>query len=138
MRAAWRAALVLALVACSGGGAETEEATTLADSGAVATQPSTQVVRAELGETTVVLSADTIGAGPVTFQISNAGQSAHSFLIEGEGARWNVDQVLPGEDATLRVDLAPGYYDVSCPLRSAEGLHVSLGEHARLVVVETD
>jgi hypothetical protein len=83
----------------------------------------------------VQLDADSVPAGAVSFQISNRGELVHTFEIQGEGEVWSVEAMLPGEDATLRVDLAEGVYDVFCPIGDGAGSHEDRGMRAQLVVV---
>ena len=57
-------------------------------------------------------------SGKTAFVVKNSGKEKHSFEVEGEG----IDQsfltpVGPGETKVLHVDLKPGTYQVSCPLK---------------------
>jgi len=60
---------------------------------------------------------DTLPAGPVTFMVTNNGTITHSFEIEGAGLEEQLESELaPGETGMLTVDLAPGTYEVYCPV----------------------
>lgn len=66
----------------------------------------------------------TLRAGVVTFRVTNAGTTEHSMTIEGQGVKKTFDKNLkPNETNTLQVDLAPGAYQVYCPVDD----HRSLG-----------
>ena len=65
---------------------------------------------------------DTLKPGKQQLQITNHGEQQHSFTIEGG----SVHQTLPsnltrGDTATLDVDLAPGTYQVYCPVDNHKG-----------------
>jgi uncharacterized cupredoxin-like copper-binding protein len=60
---------------------------------------------------------DTLTAGPVTFMVTNNGTITHSFSIEGAGLDEELkSELAPGETGKLKVDLAPGTYEVYCPV----------------------
>ena len=59
----------------------------------------------------------TVRPGLTTFVIKNTGRKEHTFEIKGEG----IDQKLspnpkPGQTETMKVDLKPGTYTITCPL----------------------
>ncbi len=59
----------------------------------------------------------TLPAGPVTFAVTNDGTMTHSFEIEGQGLEEELEvELAPGETGMLTVDLAPGTYEVYCPV----------------------
>lgn len=63
--------------------------------------------------------------GMTTFNISNTGTEEHSLQIEGNGIQRELDsKVKPGQSGTLRVNLIPGTYDVTCPVKNhkSEGM----------------
>lgn len=75
----------------------------------------------------------TVPAGPVTFVLTNTGQAAHSFEIEGEGLERRLEQHLqPGQTVRLTVTLRPGQYKVYCPV----GQHADKGMSLTLNAVE--
>ena len=60
---------------------------------------------------------DSLPAGPTTFTVTNDGTIEHSFEIEGQGIEQQLEHHLkPGESMDLQVDLAPGTYEVYCPV----------------------
>jgi uncharacterized cupredoxin-like copper-binding protein/streptogramin lyase len=72
-------------------------------------------------------------AGPTTFEISNDGTVEHSFEIEGQGIEEELEPHLrPGASDTLTVDLAPGTYEVYCPVDE----HADHGMRLDLTVTE--
>ena len=62
-----------------------------------------------------------IESGKTAFVVTNAGNKKHNFEIEGQGLDkkffLNVD---PNETKTMKVDLKPGDYKVSCPMPGHE------------------
>src|SRR3989441_1803687 len=90
-------------------------------------------VSAKLSEGKVELSEGTIGGGPVTFTISNAGSIPHGFEVEGEGIEQETKVIQPGATATLTLTLKPGTYEVYCPV--GEDSHKKLGMETHLTVV---
>jgi uncharacterized cupredoxin-like copper-binding protein len=80
------------------------------------TSEATHRVNVTMTEYHFTMPATTL-PGLTTFVIKNAGRKDHTFEIKGEG----IDQKLspnpkPGETATLKVDLKPGTYNITCPL----------------------
>lgn len=77
-------------------------------------------------------SDPTVKAGPVTFNVSNDGQTVHSLEVEGP----NGDQALgsdlsPGQKGVLSVDLSkPGTYEFYCPVDS----HKQMGMKGTITV----
>lgn len=135
MRASRLVAPLLAVLACTGEGETAPDASATADTGVAAAQPTSEVVQVTLTEWSVQLDADSVPAGAVSFQISNRGEVVHTFEIQGEGEEWSVEAIVPGEDATLRVDMAAGVYDVFCPIVNGVGSHEARGMRAQLVAV---
>lgn len=73
-------------------------------------------VPASLAEFTIDMPTD-VAAGSVTFSVVNDGTIQHSFEIEGNGIEEELDTPLdPGDSGMLTVDLAPGTYEVYCPI----------------------
>jgi len=60
----------------------------------------------------------TVSAGPTKFVVKNEGQAKHNFKIEGQGMERVLaeEDLQPGEQGELRVDLKPGKYTVYCPV----------------------
>ena len=72
-------------------------------------------------------------AGPTTFEITNDGTIEHNFEVEGQGIEEELPENLaPGATGTLTVDLAPGTYEVYCPV----GNHEDEGMRLELTVTE--
>lgn len=80
----------------------------------IATQPGAVAVR--LTEWNVVMSSDTVPAGPTTFEVTNTGTRQHALEVEGQGIEEETETLAPGATATLTVDLQPGRYVVYCPV----------------------
>lgn len=85
-----------------------------------------------LTEWKVELTQSSIPAGEVRFEISNTGSIPHAFEVEGQGGERETAHIPPGGTATLALTLAPGTYEVYCPV--GEDSHKKLGMEARLVV----
>ena len=74
----------------------------------------------------------TVPAGEVTFSVTNDGTITHSFEVEGNGLEEELASPLsPGQSGTLTVDLAPGTYEIYCPI----GNHADLGMRVELTVM---
>lgn len=91
-------------------------------------------VVATLSEWEVSLSADTVPAGQVTFQIMNRGSEYHRFEIEGAGMEWVSDSIQAHGELAAQVQLAAGTYEVYCPVVGSHGVHKELGMVDTLVV----
>jgi len=89
-------------------------------------------VTATLSEWTVKLSAAEVAAGPVTFTVANEGSIPHALEIEGRGLERQTPLVQPGAKATLTLTLAPGNYEVYCPV--GHDSHKKLGMLTQLTV----
>src|SRR5881628_2857719 len=106
---------------------------------AVAAAPATRssedpsTVTAKLSEWKVELSAATVTAGAVTFTVTNTGTIPHALEVEGRGVERETDVIQPGSTSTLTLTLAPGTYDVYCPV--GEDSHKKLGMETHLTVV---
>jgi plastocyanin len=57
-------------------------------------------------------------AGKVTFTLDNpsSNQAPHALEIEGNGVEEETETIMPGNKATLDVDLKPGTYEFYCPV----------------------
>ncbi len=130
---AWTA-LVAALMLCACSDTGGDGAAASADDTTATAEPSTQVLVVTIQDTSIVLSLDSVSAGPVSFLIGNRGDARHSLRIAGATDDWSVGALDSGEDATLRVELQPGSYEVFCPEFDAGGTHASQGQYARLIV----
>jgi len=90
-------------------------------------------VSARLSEWTIKLSETTIPAGRVRFTVTNGGSIPHAFEVEGAGTEHETPLIQPGASATLALTLAPGTYEVYCPV--GENSHKQLGMETHLTVV---
>jgi uncharacterized cupredoxin-like copper-binding protein len=73
----------------------------------------------------------TISAGTVEFSVVNDGTIQHSFEIENESLEEELEAPLePGQTGMLTVDLAPGTYEVYCPI----GNHADNGMRTEITV----
>lgn len=73
----------------------------------------------------------TLPAGETTFSISNTGEFPHNLEIEGEGIEAALEENLEGgQSGEYTVDLAPGTYEVYCPV----GNHRDQGMELELTV----
>jgi uncharacterized cupredoxin-like copper-binding protein len=58
-----------------------------------------------------------LSAGSQTFRVTNNGTTEHNFEVEGQGIEEAFETNLsPGETQTMQLDLAPGTYEVYCPV----------------------
>lgn len=75
--------------------------------------------------------ADTVLAGQIAFEVTNAGSILHNFRVQGEGTDVSFPNDLqPGETAVLEVALEPGAYVVTCPIAN----HAALGMRKEVTV----
>lgn len=65
---------------------------------------------------------ESLPSGPTTFEVINAGHSAHSFGITGPAGDKTLDKPLqPGETTTLTFNLDSGTYRIYIPAGLSEG-----------------
>jgi plastocyanin len=76
------------------------------------------VVAVSLQEWLLDPPALTLAAGSHTFDAFNDGTIAHAFALEGEGisAATSGASIAVGASESLTVDLAPGTYEIYCPI----------------------
>ena len=77
----------------------------------------------------VITMPATLTAGEVTFAITNDGATTHSFEIENDelGIEEELETPLgPGETGMLTLDLAPGTYEIYCPIGNHRGQGMEL------------
>jgi uncharacterized cupredoxin-like copper-binding protein len=60
----------------------------------------------------------TAKAGNVTFNVTNDGQTVHNLEVEGNGVEEVTDDLQPGDNGVLSVDLQPGTYEIYCSIDS--------------------
>lgn len=85
-----------------------------------------------LGEWTLVSSVEEAPPGTTTFRFRNRGTVPHALRIRtpgsgGDRREWRSPTIAPGEAGLLVADLAPGTYEVDCPVEGAHGEHDALG-----------
>lgn len=91
-------------------------------------------VSATLTEWSVSLSQDSVPAGPIAFDVRNAGAVEHRFEVEGGGEEWETENIAPGGDVTMSVNLSPGTYEVYCPIEAGGVNHAERGMRTTLRV----
>ena len=57
-------------------------------------------------------------AGTVSFNVTNDGQTVHNLEVEGNGVEESTDDLQPGDQGVLSVDLEPGTYEIYCSIDS--------------------
>ena len=97
-----------------------------------ATAAAAETVDVALREWAVALSPARVPAGRVVFRIRNGGAVPHAFEVEGVGLERQTPTIAHGADGSLAATLAPGRYEVYCPI--GRGSHRRLGMHADLQV----
>lgn len=127
---------------------------------ACSTGPAAGPVSATVKEWEIDLSATTLKAGAITFNISNKGDKEHEFVIrktdltsdklplnaDGEvsedateltevGDPSEVAEIKSGSsDGTITVTLQPGHYVIFCNLHVDDLLHYQKGMHTDITV----
>jgi uncharacterized cupredoxin-like copper-binding protein len=91
-------------------------------------------VSARLNEWRIELSRDSVSAGEITFLVTNGGTMEHAFEVEGEGIERETEHLAPGASATLSVELAPGRYQLYCPIEEEGLVHAAKGMRTVLYV----
>src|SRR6201999_2577898 len=74
-------------------------------------------IKVEASDTACTVSADTAGAGNVTFEITNTGSKVTEFYLYAEGDRimGEVENIAPGLNRRLIVEVADaGKYQTAC------------------------
>lgn len=84
------------------------------------------------GEWALVPSAAEAPPGTITFRFRNLGTVPHALRIRtpgsgGDRLEWRAEAVGPGESGLLVADLAPGTYEIDCPVEDGHGEHDGLG-----------
>jgi uncharacterized cupredoxin-like copper-binding protein len=122
--------------------------------------PAKGPIAATVKEWQISLSATTVAAGAITFNITNAGDKEHEFVVrkttlaadklplntDGEvsedapeltevGDPSEVAEIASGsKDRTLTVTLQPGHYVIFCNLHVEDLLHYQKGMHVDVTV----
>jgi uncharacterized cupredoxin-like copper-binding protein len=125
-------ALVTGVVALAGCGSDNSD-----DNGAAAAKQSTPAAGGQsvkLSETEFKITpADPSvkKAGPVTFEVTNDGQTDHALEVEGPSGEAKTETIAPGKSATLNIDLSKaGKYEMYCPI----GNHKAMGMKGDVIV----
>jgi plastocyanin len=92
-----------------------------------------QAVTVTLSEFKLVLSRDTVKAGPVTFNVKNTGAMTHGLYVRGPGVAKGSPDVASRQELSLTVTLKPGTYEVYCPM--SDNSHKLAGMTHNLVVI---
>ncbi|MFL5532048.1 MAG: hypothetical protein ACJ8BC_08755, partial [Gemmatimonadales bacterium] len=92
----------------------------------------TSQLHATLSEWKIELSRRTLAGGPVSVSVENTGSIPHQLEIEGNGIEQRTELIQPGSNATLRLNLKPGSYEVYCPVGNDS--HKKLGMETHLTV----
>jgi plastocyanin len=84
------------------------------------------------GEWALVPSTAEAPPGTITFRFRNLGTVSHALRIRTPGSgsdrlEWRAEAVAPGESGLLVADLAPGTYEIDCPVEDGHGEHDGLG-----------
>ncbi len=82
------------------------------------------VINVTLSEFAVALDDNSVPAGPITFQIENAGAIVHELVLEPSdgrdepfeagGVESEVEDIEPGATASFEWTLEPGEYQLAC------------------------
>lgn len=124
-------ALAALVAGCSA--SEKEVVTTDSAGGEVASEVQGAFV-INLSEWKVDSPMDTLPAGKYTFRVENSGTMPHALEIEGNGKEYETGDVKPGTASELTVDLAPGTYELYCPVEAKGMEHDKRGMTRTLVV----
>jgi len=94
-----------------------------------------------LGEWALVASTAEAPPGTVTFRFRNLGTVPHALRIRTSGSgknrlEWRSEPVGPGQSGLLVAELAPGTYDIDCPIEDTHGEHDQLGMEMSFTVHE--
>jgi hypothetical protein len=85
-------------------------------------------------EFTLVLSRQSVQAGPALVELANLGEDSHDLRLRRTGSArtrtWTIHAVRPGRQAVLEAGLRPGRYRLWCSLAD----HRARGMRATLVV----
>lgn len=84
-------------------------------------------VEATLTEWSVTLSQDNVREGAIAFNVRNTGSMVHRFEVEGNGEEWESEDINPGDEVTMSLNLSPGVYQVYCPIEDDGEDHEARG-----------
>lgn len=77
----------------------------------------------ELDEFTITPSAVTFQTGEVELMVSNQGEFGHTLVVTDPAGDvvWAGDLLEPAEEETVRLDLPPGEYQLTCRIVAQDG-----------------
>jgi uncharacterized cupredoxin-like copper-binding protein len=70
--------------------------------------------------------------GTYVFEAVNSGDTVHALEVEGQGIEEETEEIQPGQNAKLEVELEAGTYELYCPV----GGHKEEGMEGTLTVKE--
>ena len=116
-------AIMIPLVLAACGGDDSSDSSTTASSD---TESTTVSAGGGSGETVDISETEfkldpsdpSTKSGNVTFQVTNDGQTVHNLEVEGNGVEETTDDLQPGDQGVLSVDLQPGTYEMYCSIDS--------------------
>lgn len=131
---------VLVLAACAGDAedaavetdavpaADASAADTMA--GGIQTTPAeagAETLQATLSDDAVTLGRTNVQAGLVSLNVTNSGSTPHRFVLSGNGEEIETDELAPGADVMMTMNLSAGTYQASCSMDGhSHGAAVSL------------
>ncbi|HUG83907.1 MAG TPA: hypothetical protein VMM13_05045, partial [Euzebya sp.] len=94
-----------------------------------------------MGEWALVPSVTEAPPGTTTFRFRNMGTVPHALRIRTSGSgrdrlEWRSEIVRPDQAGLLVADLAPGTYEVDCPVEDGHGEHDQLGMEIRFTIAD--
>jgi plastocyanin len=134
--------LLCALAACS----EAEETDEVERDSTVSTIPNAPVaadtlrpgqvadIAVVLDEWSITIPTDTLAGGQTQFTVVNRGEFMHGLEVEGQGIEEKLENIRPGDQATITVNLPPGAYELYCPVQDTHGNHKTKGMTRKVIV----
>jgi uncharacterized cupredoxin-like copper-binding protein len=77
-------------------------------------KPKPQTVAVTETEFKIALPSTQLKAGPVTFDVKNAGKIQHDLVVTGQGLTEGTPRFNAGQSKTLKVTLKTGTYELFC------------------------
>jgi uncharacterized cupredoxin-like copper-binding protein len=77
-------------------------------------KPKPETVAVTETEFKIALPSTQLKAGPVTFDVKNAGKIEHDLVVTGQGLTEGTPRFNGGQSRTLKVTLKPGTYELFC------------------------
>ena len=123
------ALVVLLLAACAGDAAEDDvdvgtippavDGLPRADTSLVQTTPEeagAETLRVAVTDDAITLTPATVAPGLVSLNVTNTGSSAHRFKLSGTGEDVETDELAPGADVMVTMNLTAGTYQAVCSM----------------------